>query len=287
MISVVIKENELKRLKKYPLPNGIVNSESIIYYYKEDVINNQRLLLKKLYDTNESKVQRKIQTIETLQNSPLMDYKELVIPKDVISIKGVKSGFIIREILNNTNFQLIINNNKISTSKKIEILKKVGELLNRVSTSSQEFYFGDLQPSNILVDEDDNIYVVDLDSSAVNRKKPLESKYIIFDHKTHSVKKYKVNKAKRAYPSRNIDIYCYNTMILNTIAGESIHRTDISEFYDYLNYLDDKGISRNILDIFCNHYSEKPNESVYPYLDELPRQIGKESYKVYKMLKKK
>lgn len=76
-------------------------------------------------------------------------------------------------------------------------------------------------------------------------------------------------------------------MILNTIAGESIHRTNLSEFYDYLNYLDDKGISRNLLDIFCNHYSEKPNESVYPYLDELPKQIGKESYKVYKMIKNK
>ena len=287
MISLVLKESELKKLKKYPLDNEIVNSESIIYYYKKDFINDKTLLIKNLYDTRESKVERKIKTIETLQDSPLMDYKELVIPEDVISIRGVKSGFTIKEIVNNTNLQLIINDSKIPTSKKIEILKKVGELLNRVYSQEQEFYFGDLQPSNILVDNNNDIYVVDLDSSAVNRKKPLETKYIIFDHKTHDIKKYKVNKAHRAYPSKDIDIYCYNTMVLHTIAGQALHRTTIPEFYDYLNYLDDKGISKNILDIISNHYSNKPNESVYPYLDELPEQIGKESYNVYKLVKKK
>lgn len=287
MISLVLKESELKRLKEYPLDNNIVNTESIIYYYKRDYFTGENLLLKKLYDTRDTKVERKIKTIETLQESPLMEYKELVIPQDVISIQGIKSGFTIKEITNNTNLQLILNNNNISTSKKIELLKKIGELLNKVTSQEQEFYFGDLQPSNILVDEEDNIFVVDLDSSAVNRKKPLETKYIVFDHKTHDVRKYKVNKAKRAYPSKDIDIYCFNTMVLNTIAGEPIHRTTIPEYYEYLNYLDDKGISRDILDIFSNHYSNKPNESVYPYLDELPKQIGKEQYKVYKMIKSK
>ena len=287
MMNIVLKESELKRLKEYPLANCIANTESIIYYYKKDFQNNETLLLKKLYDTRDNKVERKIKTIETLQRSQLMDYKELVIPEDVISIQGVKSGFTIKEITNNTNLQLILSNNRISTSKKIELLKKIGDLLNRVSSSNQEFYFGDLQPSNILIDEESNIYIVDLDSSAVNRKKPIESKYIVLDHKTHDVRKYKVNKAKRAYPSKDIDIYCFNTMVLNTIAGESLHRTDIPEFYDYLNYLDDKGISRDILDILSNHYSNKPNESVYPYLDELPKEIGKESYKVYKMIKNK
>lgn len=287
MMSIVLKESELKRLKEYPLDKRIMNTESIIYYYKRDYKTNETLLLKKLYDTRDKKVERKISTIETLQKSPLMEYKELVIPEDIISIQGIKSGFTIKEIANNTNLELILNNKEISTSKKIELLKKIGDLLNRVNSSNQEFYFGDLQPSNILVDEENNIYVVDLDSSAVNRKKPLETKYIVFDKKTHDVRKYKVNKAKRAYPSQDIDIFCYNTMVLNTIAGEPIHRTTIPEFYDYLNYLDDKGISRDILDIFSNHYSNKPNESVYPYLDELPKQIGKEQHKIYRMIKNK
>ena len=287
MMNIVLKESELKRLKEYPLDNNILNTESIIYYYKRDYKTDETLLLKKLYDTRDKKVERKIRTVETLQTSPLMDYKELVIPEDVISIQGIKSGFTIKEITNNTNLQLILNNNDIPTSKKIELLKKIGDLLNRINASSQEFYFGDLQPSNILVDDESNIYVVDLDSSAVNRKKPLETKYIINDKKTHDVRKYKVNKAKRAYPSKDIDIYCFNTMVLHTIACEPIHRTTIPEFYDYLNYLDDKGISRDILDVFSNHYSNKPNESVYPYLDELPKQIGPECYKVYTLLKSK
>ena len=285
MDSIVLKENELKRLKEYPL-DKIINVESVIYYYKKDCINNASLLLKKLYLTDEKRVSRKIETVETLQKSELSEYKELVIPQDVVSIKGIKSGFTIKEVIDCINFQLILDDYKIPTHKKIEVLKKVGSLLERVQSSKQEFYFGDLHASNILVDSDGEISIVDLDSSAISRKKPIESKYIAIDKKTHNIPKYKINKAKRMYPSIDSDIYYYNTMVLNVIAGRPINRISIPEYYDYLNFLDDKGISLNILDILSNHYSNKSNESLCPYLDELPNQIGKEQFKVYKLLKK-
>lgn len=284
MQEIPLKESDISKLKKYPLDN-IWSTESEILYYKKDKDWNKSTLIKKLFITEPKKVQRKIDTITSIHDSELKEYKELVLPEEVITIGGVNSGFTISEVIDSTNLALLLKDRRIHDNTKIEILKKIGELIHRVESSKQEFYFGDVQEFNFLVDKSGEIYVIDLDSSAVNRKTPLETKYIITDKKTHKVNKYKVNKAKRSYPSKDTDIFCYNTMVLNYLAGRRITNLDYDEYYEYIDYLKSIGIPKPMIDIYTNHYTDKDNELVSDYLDEIPS-VPRADYKVYQILKK-
>lgn len=285
MNEIALKESDVSKLKKYPL-DGIWSTESTIYYYKHDSSMNS-ILVKKLFITDEKRVIRKIDTLKAIKDSELSTYKELVIPEDIIVVGGIKAGFTIPEVQNSTNLHLFLNNRRIPNKDKIDVLKKIGELLKRVQCQKQDFYFGDLQEYNFLVGHNNEISVVDLDSSSVTRKKPLETKYIILDKKTHGISKYKVNRATRSYPSIGNDNYCYNTMVLNFLAGEKIHRLTFEEHFDYINYLADVSvIPKEMQDIYVNHYTDKPNESVLDYLDDIPLQFERGSYSVYKALQK-
>jgi len=285
MKEIALKESDISKLKEYPL-NGIISTESNIYYYKKEPEWTKTKLLKKLYLTDEKRVYRKERTIDALQRSELSTYKELVIPEQIVTIQGIKSGFTIEEITDSMNLSLFLKDKKIPNTDKLLVLKKIGELLRRVQSCNQEFYFGDLQEFNFLVNKNLDIYVVDLDSSAISRTKPLETKYISIDKKTHQVPKYKVNRARRCYPNKDIDTYCYNTLVLNYLAGQPLHRLSFEEYTDYLIYLDECDFPKEFIDIYYNHYSDKSNESVLDYLDDLPKDYGRAYYGVHKALQK-
>lgn len=284
MKEIALKESDISRLKEYPL-DGIMSTESKIYYYKKDPDWTNNTLLKRLYLTDEKRVYRKERTIEELQRSELSTFRELVIPDELVVVQGIKSGFTIREITDCINLQLFLDDKKVSNEDKLTVLKKIGDLLRRVQSSNQEFYFGDLQAYNFLVNNDLDIFAVDLDSSAISRQKPLETKYITIDKKTHPIQKYKVNKARRCYPNKNIDTYCYNTLVLNYLAGGSLHRLPYEDYYDYLIYLDQCNMPKELVDIYINHYTDKNNESVVDYLDDLPKDYARVNYKVYQAIK--
>ena len=285
MEGISLTEAAVRRLKKYPLDN-IMSSESNIYYFKKDQDRNN-ILLKRLFVTDHKRVERKISTIERLQDSELSTYPELIIPDEYVTIRGIKSGFTIKEAGDCTNLHLFLEDSKVPREDKINVLKKIGELLRRVQCQGQEFYFGDLQSYNFLVNKELGIFAVDLDSSAINRLKPLETKYIAIDKKAYTVSKYKVNRSGRAYPNKDIDIFCYNTLVLNYLAGRSLHRLDYQEYYDYLSYLEYIGMPKDMIEIYTHHYTDKHNESVMELLDDLPDDYARADYRVYKALKKK
>ena len=285
MEEIALKESDISKLKRYPLKD-IWCTESIIYYFKKD-LESSSTLIKKLFLTDEKRVSRKIETIDRMKDSELSTYKELIIPEEVIVVGGIKTGFTIPEVQDSINLHCFLNDIHISNKEKIEVLKKIGELVKRVQCQKQEFYFGDLQEYNFLVGKNNDISVIDLDSSSVTRKKPLETKYIIIDKKTHDIAKYKVNKTTRSYPCINTENYCYNTMVLNFLAGEMIHKLTYEEHFDYVNYLFNIGIiPKEMKKILINHYSDKNNELVLDYLDCIQNEIARGSYSVYKNLKK-
>ena len=285
MKEIALKESDISRLKKYPL-DGIISTESEIYYYKKGPDWNNSYLLKRLYRTDEKRVYRKIRTIEELHRSELSTYPELVLPEEVVTIQGIQSGFTIKEVTDCINLHMFLEDRKISTEDKLKVLRKIGKLLRKIQASDQEFYFGDLQEYNFLVNENKDIFAVDLDSSATTGTKPLETKYIVIDKKTHPIAKYKVNKAGRCYPNRNIDTFCYNTLVMNYLSGTELHKLSYSEYYNYLNYLDDCKLPKELIDILINHYTDKRNESILDYIKELPKDYGRIHYGVYKALQK-
>ena len=286
MKEIALKEKELLKLKKYPLKN-IISTESYIYYYKKDKEFNN-ILLKKFHRTDQDIIERKERTIETIQKSNLKDYDELVIPKDIVTISGIKSGFTIKEVTNNTNLHIYLNDKKIKSEEKLEILKKIGLLLKKTQHQNQEFYFSDLQDYNFLVDNNKKIYAVDLDSSAVRTDKTIACKYIILDDKTRGLKKYKTNSSGEVYPNHEVDNYCFNTMVLNFLSTTPINRLSFEEYSSYLDYLlETNMISNNIYNILINQYTNKYTESIIDHFDEINKNTGRASYKVYKLYKEK
>ena len=285
MEEIALKESDLDKLKEYPL-DDVICSESNIFYYKKDFDTSNRLF-KKLFLTTPKRVERKIETIKVIRDSELSTYKELILPEEIVVVGGIKSGFTIREVENSMNLHVFLNDQNIPNTRKINVLKKIGELLERVHKQKQEFYVVDLQDYNFLVDDKDEIYVVDLDSSAVSRKTPLDSKYIAIDFKTRDANKYKLNKAGRTYPNLNVDNYCYNVMVLNYLAGTSINRLEYGEYFEYINYLHNIGmIPIEMLEVYVNLYTDKYNDPVTEYLDLIPKTINQGSYDVYRALQK-
>ena len=286
MREIALKEKELLKLKKYHLKN-IVSTESYIYYYKKDK-NFNNILLKKFHRTDQDIIERKERTIEAIQKSALKDYEELVIPKDIVTISGIKSGFTIKEVTNNTNLHIYLNDKKIKSEEKLEVLKKIGLLLKKTQHQNQEFYFSDLQDYNFLVDDNKNIYAVDLDSSAVRTDKPIACKYIVLYDKTRGLKKYKTNCNREVYPNHEVDNYCFNTMVLNFLSTTPINRLSFEEYSSYLDYLlETNMISNNIYNILINQYTNKYTESIIDYFDEIKKETGRASYKVYELYKEK
>lgn len=285
MREITLTESCVRKLKRYPLSN-ILSSESTLYYFKKNQ-DRSNILFKKLYRTDDKIVNRKLSTIERLQNSDFAKYPELVIPEDYVTIGGVKSGFMIKEVTDCTNLHLFLESKTISRTDKIEVLKKIGELLKKVQSQGQEFYFGDLQSYNFLIGKDLSIYVVDLDSSAIRDDEKLEAKYIILDQKAQKVSKYRADNSGRIYPSTDTDIFCYNTMVLNHLAGRPLHRLSFDDYYQYICYLKDCAIPQEMIDIYANIYTDKKNESVGDYLDFLPTDYPRVDYRVYSSLKKR
>ena len=284
MDKICLTSSELNRLKRYPI-GKIISTEGRMYYYKDLDPNN--LLIKRFYKIDPAGLDYKIKTIEDLNNSELSTFEELVIPKDIVVVHGEQIGFTIEEINNSTNLGLILNNPKISIKKKIELLKKVGQLLRKTMSCDQEFYISDLHPYNYLVDENENIRVIDLDSSATNSNKPLESYYISLDRKAESVDKYHILRNGLSYPTYNGDLLCYNMMILNTISNNKIHLINFNDYYDYIYYLYSIGMNEELIESFINLYSNKDNINPVDYLSDINNEsLYRSNYNVYKLTKR-
>ena len=286
MREVTLKESDVSRLKEYPL-GEIISTEGKIYYYKKDVHNHTSYLFKRLYHTESEKVERKIETLDQVQDSELVTYPELVFPQEYVMIQGIKSGFTIEEVRDCQNLHLFLNDRRVSREDKIRILQKIGELLRKVQAQSQEFYFGDLQAYNFLVNRNQQLYTVDLDSSATTSQVPLASKYVAIDDKVHMIPKYGVTREGKCHPSQNVDNYCYNTLVLNYLSGRPVHKLSYEEFYNYLVYLEECNLPKEFINIYRQHYTNKENESVVDYLTELPEDYGRIHYSVYSALQKR
>lgn len=285
MNEIPLKESDISKLKKYPL-EGIWNSESTIYYYKKDDDMNS-VLIKKLFLTDTKKVNKKIETIEKIKNSDLSLYKELILPEEIITVGGVKSGFTIHEVVDSITLGKLLEDRTIPNSIKLNLLKRIGELIRRVHCQKQEFYFGDLHEYNFLIGKDNEISIIDLDSSSISKKRLCVSTYMVMDQKTHNIPKYRVKNYIYSYPSINADNYSYNMMVLNFLAGRRLHDLTYSDYFEYIEYLYDIGIiTGEMRDIYINHYTDKKNKLVVDYLDKVPIAYERGCYNVYKALQK-
>jgi hypothetical protein len=221
-----------------------------------------------------------------------------VVPDNLVSVRGKVVGFTCQKI-NGYNLSTILSDKKIDKDDKIYYLKSIGDILEKMDnirkySELKDLFLADLHECNFMVKPySRDLFVVDLDSCKIANNLANPARYLTpFSLLNNADHKYKINNnpsiPAHVIPDANSDLYCYNIMILNFLAGTNINNFSLEEFYDYLNYLEFIGIDKNLLDSFNNIVGYGPNINIREYLDSLTSEnIVRSKNNVYKKVKGK
>ena len=236
----------LRKLKELPIERGVFNTEALMLILKRNCLkgNIKEDRVFKYLDAQDDDVvmSQKISTVMKLNsNNEYKNIENLVIPDIIVVVNNNIVGFAMPLIRNHKNIGAIINNDNIDTTVKLYYLKEIGNIIDKVHRTDEEHFklnFGDLNEFNFILDKDNNVKVIDLDSSYTGDSKPVNCAYYLLKNKYLSMvnNKYKTAENGIIIPTDDTDLYCYNMMILNAIAGRSMFKEDIEVYYDYLNY---------------------------------------------------
>lgn len=311
METINLTKKRFESLTPYELPNYVYNTEGTLYVLPiKNRWATQLKLLKRLFLTNGKVFGNKLQTINSLiDNKEELDIEEIVFPEKIATVSGEIIGFIM-PLIDSINLSTALRSKDISNERKIKYLRQIGMILDKMKlrreyTSISDFYINDLHESNFIVDKDDSVKVIDIDSCKINGNNIFNSKYLSSKSFIKEIYKYEKNlecpngNYEETYhkystditgafvPDENTDLYCYIIVILNFLYGDNISNFTLQEFYDYLEYLQKIGIDRELLSYFEKIATCSENENPYELLDSLTPYIGRSNYHVYSYNKKK
>ena len=312
METISLTKKRFESLTPYELPNYVYNTEGTLYVLP---IKNRWAtafkLLKRLYLTNGKIFGNKLQTINSLiDNKEELAIDEIVFPEKIATVGGEIVGFTM-PLIESINLSTALKSQEISNERKINYLKQIGEILAKMKlrrdyTSITDFYINDLHESNFIVDKNDTVKVIDIDSCKINGNGIFNSKYLsrksfisevykygknnecnINPDYPYTYHKYSTDITGAFVPDENTDLYCYIIVILNFLYGDNIGNFTLQEFYDYLEYLQKIGINQELLSYFEKIATCSENENPYELLDCLIPYIGRSNYHVYSYNRKK
>ena len=286
-----LRMHQLRSLKELILPRGTLNTEALMLILNRKQAKTKsggRVLFKYLDAQDDQKVMgRKMYTINMLNGSEkYKNIDELIIPDYMVVVDGKIVGFGLPLIENHKNLGNVINDD-IEIKEKLKYLKKVGNIIQKVQHIDDESFrmqFGDLNEFNFIIDNNDEVKAIDLDSAYVGQDEPSNSAYYLLKNKYIAMvkEKYKTTSNGIIIPSDNTDLYCYNMMILNTLANEPMYKKDISVYYSYLNHLEDIGIDKELIKCFSNIYLPVDNNNPKDLILDIKSSITKDAdYKVF------
>lgn len=287
---------ELKRLKELYIEPGVLNTEAILLVLKRKTFPDSIVRVFKFLDLQIRYAElqedvnvftKKLFTVTNLNKDLIyQEMEELVIPDTLVYVDGELSGFAMPLVFNHRNLGAIINNDEIPLEVKIPYLEQMGSLLEKVQKTSGKYplYFGDLNEFNFIIDEEDKVKAIDLDSAYLGVGEPLSMAYYLLKNRyiTSLPEKYKTTDNGIIIPTNNTDLYCYNMIILNALAKENIYKYDIDTYYRYLTYIKELGLPVELIDAFNNIYIPKDNINPRDILKMIDTSIERElSFKVF------
>ena len=293
MNTSVFTNSQFYKLKEFDPGKEIVNTECKLYIIGSK-INPRKKLLKKFYNESDKYISKKVKNLDTLvyYRKCFDIINEFVMPENLAVLSGRIIGYTMPFIENSINLQTILKSNKYTIEEKIYYLKQIGKILNKMEIIKKfpyEIRLGDLHEANFIVDEKKNIRIVDMDSAYISNNEAFHSKYLFLCHNLLDLPhKYQTDDDGDIIPSKNSDLFCYITIILNTLSGCAAYKFNLDQFYNYINYLNDIGINKNLLDSIEKIYQNGDNENPLPYLDEIPIDKACQAHRlVYKAKTKK
>lgn len=300
MEALTISKKRFESLQPLSLQRYILHTESELYIIpKKHNYEKEDHLLKRLYVTNGDYFSNKLYTINSLlDNETAIDIEELILPEQLAIVNNSVVGFVM-PLVESENLKTVLRSNKYTPKQKIQYLKQVGEIIEKVKKvrtykskehpGLSDFYLNDIHENNFILDKNRRVKAVDIDSCKINNNKTFPSKYLRRRPEFENLPKYqKIENSLGAQieTSENTEIYCYIIMILNFLYGGAITKLEIEEFYDYLEYLHHLGMPFEIVDMFSNIYTNHENISPIDALDDLESFTMRSKESVYKLARK-
>lgn len=292
-----LRMRELRKLKELYIEPGVLNTEALLLVLKKKTFPDNIVRVFKFLDLqiryadlqeDVNVFTKKLFTVSSLnKDDAYLGIEELIIPDTIVYVDGELSGFAMPLIPKHRNLGAIINNDDISLEEKIPYLKQMGGIIEKVekTTGKYPFYFGDLNEFNFIIDKNDIVKAIDLDSAYLGVGEPLSMAYYLL--KNQYIKslpeKYKTTDKGIIIPTNNTDLYCFNMIILNALAKENIYKYDIDTYYKYLTYIKELGIPIELVDALDNIYIPKDNTNPRDILDSIDTSLEENlSFKVFK-----
>lgn len=289
MDTIFLTKSQFMKLKKHKLEKNINNTEASLYLYqKKGNFDSPSFMLKQFYIKEGEYFSNKLFTLNNLiNNRSIINLDTLVLPVLLVVTGGEVSGYLMPYI-KGPNLLTILQDPKIEFDVKLDYLKQVGHILEMVANNPElngQFSLGDVHEGNFVVEEKTNkVYAVDLDSCKIKNNLPSPAKYLVNNPNLEQMKyKYPMNQDGIPLISQNTDLLCYICMILNTISKVEIYKLPIEEYYTYLDYLESIGFGPDFLNCCRRIYTNALNSSPLPYLDQIPKLVGRASYAVFKL----
>lgn len=287
MKALVFSNYQFRKLKKYKLEKNISHVESELFVIQPNKNrNHESLMLKKFYNTEGEYFGNKLLTINSLiNNKGIINIDRLIIPSMIAIIDKKVAGYVMPYIQND-NLYTILSSSAVPSDEKIDYLKQIGSILEQthhIPSLQNKFFLTDIHEANFILEkETKKVFVTDLDSCKIANNQPSHSKYLALNDNLKDFQfKYPVDETGTHIPSVDTEIYCYICMILNTISKINITKLSIDEYYTYLQYLSDIGYPKELIECFSNLYIDRSNISPLPYLDLIPRPLGRAAYHVF------
>ena len=280
MKKIIFNNEEFNNLEPFNIVEGTIEKESIMYFSPNDAKE-----LIKVYNNYNNKlyIMEKLRTTRNLlRYIKETQITELLKPKGIAMLDGKMIG-IIYPVVEAYTARLYLYSNIIPINLKIEILKRIGILLEKIKNTNSKYNaaFSDVHLDNFLVDDivvDKNRNIVNLsivacdtDSMKIINSKGNPAFYLCDGEKLNEFDKYKLDSERFIIPDSNTDIYCFNMIVLDFISRSNFsYCLNIDEFNRYLDYLDRINVNADLLKSFASVYkNDIDNISCHPYLDSL------------------
>ena len=269
---IAISKKKFKELKPMKISKYISNTEGKIYDFR---YRNEDKVIKALYTLDGPNFANKLYTIEMLDYNRKYLPTSFLIPDSLCTVNGEVIGPVMTKF-NGLNLSDVLRNPNIGFEEKKYYLIKIGELLEqlkniRTYTPLNDIYINDLHAGNFIVDLNKReLKVLDLDSCKISDNKVTN---IIGGTLIDYVDKYKKSLDSEYFieliPDENSDLFRYNLMLLNYLFDDRILSLKIDGFYEYLNYLENIGIDKHLINSFSKILDNCDNENPMYYLESL------------------
>ena len=167
MNAITLNQKSFETLSDLDIP--IVNTEGRLF------VLNDKILFKRFYVDEGDYFGNKLLTLNTLiDNKEALSDRNLILPEKIVLVDKKVVGFSMPYVENNINLTIMLDEKRIPLKEKLKYLKKVGDILENVQDVKEfrdNFFLGDVQSGNFIVELDDNklqtLHAVDLDSCKI------------------------------------------------------------------------------------------------------------------------